>query len=126
MTDGAAVRFAVITDVHANRPALDAVLAKIDAVECGFIVHTGDAIGIGPYPAETLDRLVTRSDIRFVMGNHAALVPYALVTVHRDGELDVDFGATPYDRAELLAALDERGVPARGVIRSIFLGITQP
>lgn len=72
------VRFAVITDVHANLPALDAALAAIDAAGGDFIVHTGDAIGIGPYPAETLDRLLGRSDIRFLMGNHDALFAFGL------------------------------------------------
>lgn len=72
------VRFAVITDVHANLPALDAALAAIDAAGCEFIVHTGDAIGIGPYPAETLDRLLGRGDVRFVMGNHDALFAFGL------------------------------------------------
>lgn len=74
----APLRFAVITDVHANLPALDAALTAIDAAGCDFIVHTGDAIGIGPYPAETLDRLLGRGDIRCVMGNHDALFAFGL------------------------------------------------
>lgn len=77
MTEGTeTVRFAVITDVHANLPALNTVLRAIDAEGCDFIVHTGDAIGIGPYPAETLDRLLGRADLRFVMGNHDALFAF--------------------------------------------------
>ncbi|HYH12432.1 MAG TPA: metallophosphoesterase family protein [Thermomicrobiales bacterium] len=63
---------AVITDVHANLPALEAALSEIDALGCDEIVHTGDAIGIGPFPAETLDRLLARPRIRFAMGNHDA------------------------------------------------------
>lgn len=72
------VRFAVITDVHANLPALDAALARIDDAGCDFIVHTGDAIGIGPYPAETLGRMLARPDMRFIMGNHDALFAFGL------------------------------------------------
>lgn len=65
-------RLAVITDVHANRPALDAALAVIDALGCDGVIHTGDAVGIGPFPSETLDRLLAVPGIRFVKGNHDA------------------------------------------------------
>lgn len=64
------IRIALIADVHANLPALEAALAAIDMDGCDAIVHLGDAITIGPYPAECLDLLLNRSDIRFVMGNH--------------------------------------------------------
>jgi predicted phosphodiesterase len=63
---------AVITDVHANLPALEAALGAIEALGCDEIVHTGDAIGIGPFPAETLGRLLHTPRMRFVMGNHDA------------------------------------------------------
>lgn len=65
-------RIAVITDAHANLPALEAALAAIDTLGCDEVVHTGDAIGIGPFPAETLDRLLTMPCIHFAMGNHDA------------------------------------------------------
>ena len=64
------VRIAVITDVHANLPALGAALAAIEALGCGRIVHVGDAIGIGPFPAETLSRLLAQPSVQCVMGNH--------------------------------------------------------
>lgn len=65
-------RIAVITDTHANLPALDAALAAIGRAGCDAIYHTGDAIGIGPYPAECLDRLLRTPGIRLLMGNHDA------------------------------------------------------
>src|SRR5262249_5951111 len=45
----------------------------LDAIEReGFdaLVHLGDAIGIGPFPAECLDALLNVRNARFVMGNH--------------------------------------------------------
>lgn len=69
---------AIITDVHANLPALEAVLAAIDALGCDGIVHSGDAIGIGPFPAETLRRLLDLPRCRFVMGNHDAWFAHGL------------------------------------------------
>ncbi len=46
------------SNAHANLPALEAALAALDAEGCEFVVHTGDAIGIGPHPAECLDLLL--------------------------------------------------------------------
>lgn len=65
-------RIAILTDVHANLLALEAALSAIAGLDCDEIVHTGDAIGIGPFPAETLDGLLTLPRIRFLMGNHDA------------------------------------------------------
>jgi putative phosphoesterase len=64
------LKIVVITDVHANLPALRAVLKSINKDGYDIIVHTGDAIGIGPYPAECLDLLLNTPNIYFVMGNH--------------------------------------------------------
>jgi predicted phosphodiesterase len=64
------MRIVVITDVHANLPALKAALDCIRAEGYDAIFHTGDAIAIGPYPGECLDLLLNTPDIQFVMGNH--------------------------------------------------------
>lgn len=63
-------KLAIITDAHANLPALDAVLREITSEECDVIYHTGDAIGFGPYPAEVMDRLISTPNMRLIMGNH--------------------------------------------------------
>lgn len=62
-------RVAVITDIHANLPALEAALAQIaelgvDAVYCG-----GDLVGYGPYPNEVC-RLVEERGIPTIYGNY--------------------------------------------------------
>jgi predicted phosphodiesterase len=66
------MRIVVITDVHANLPALKAALESIRAEGYDALFHTGDAIGIGPHPAECLDLLLNTPNIRFVIGNHEA------------------------------------------------------
>lgn len=71
-------RIAVFTDVHANLPALDAALAEIDRLGVDATYHTGDAIGIGPFPAECLDRLLSRPATQFLMGNHDAWFAFGL------------------------------------------------
>jgi putative phosphoesterase len=60
------VRVAALYDVHGNLPALDAVLAEVDA---DVILVGGDAVA-GPWPAETLSRLRGfEGDLRFIRGN---------------------------------------------------------
>ncbi|MBB6098164.1 putative phosphodiesterase [Deinobacterium chartae] len=66
------MRVAFITDTHANLPALEAALADIARAGCDLIYHGGDAIGIGPYPRETLERMLAEPNMRFIMGNHDA------------------------------------------------------
>jgi predicted phosphodiesterase len=63
-------RIAVITDVHANLPALQAALREIEAAGCDAIYCTGDVIGIGPYPAECLDLILNIPHLIPIMGNH--------------------------------------------------------
>jgi predicted phosphodiesterase len=60
---------AVISDVHGNLPALEAVLDVIDEVEVDLVVSNGD-VAAGPMPRETIDRLLRLGDrARFVRGN---------------------------------------------------------
>jgi predicted phosphodiesterase len=50
------MRVAVLADIHGNLPALDAVLADVDAARADVIVLNGD-MATGPMPAQTLERL---------------------------------------------------------------------
>lgn len=75
---GSSVRIAVITDAHANLPALRAVLDTILAEGCDEIVHTGDAVAIGPFPAECLDLLLSTPRVRPILGNHDAWFAHGL------------------------------------------------
>ena len=63
-------KIAVFSDLHANLPALVAGLEDIERQGCDEIIHLGDAVAIGPYPAECLERLYALPDASFVMGNH--------------------------------------------------------
>ena len=51
------MRVAAISDIHGNLPALEAVLAEIDAEGVDEIVVAGDTAH-GPWPAEVVDLLV--------------------------------------------------------------------
>jgi len=51
-----AMRVAVISDIHSNLPALDAVLRDIQAEAPDEIWCLGDVVGYGPHPAECIAR----------------------------------------------------------------------
>ena len=60
-------RVAVLSDVHGNAPALEAVLAEVERAEADLIVFGGD-LTWGPLPEETFE-LVRGLGARFVRGN---------------------------------------------------------
>lgn len=68
------MKIALISDIHGNIEALDAVLADIDRRSPGAqIICAGDVVGYGPDPGECIQRLVSRR-IPCVMGNHDEMV----------------------------------------------------
>ncbi len=67
------MKYALISDIHANLPALDAVLADIDAARVDVTMHLGDLVGYGPWPNETVARLAERG-IPGVAGNYDSTV----------------------------------------------------
>lgn len=62
------MRVAVVSDIHGNLPALEAVLAEVEKEGVDAVLCTGDVIG-GPFPAEVFDRLRSLPDVRIVRGN---------------------------------------------------------
>jgi len=68
------MRYALISDVHANLPALEAVLADIDRrSDVVAAYHLGDLVGYAPWPNETAHLLHERS-ISGVSGNYDSTV----------------------------------------------------
>jgi diadenosine tetraphosphatase ApaH/serine/threonine PP2A family protein phosphatase len=66
------MRVAVISDVHANLYALEAVLAEIDRAPPDAIWCLGDTVGYGPRPNECCDLVRDRADL-VLTGNHDLL-----------------------------------------------------
>jgi diadenosine tetraphosphatase ApaH/serine/threonine PP2A family protein phosphatase len=65
----AAVRLAVITDIHANLPALEAVLADAEASGIERLWCLGDVVGYGADPDACAELVRERCDLCLV-GNH--------------------------------------------------------
>jgi diadenosine tetraphosphatase ApaH/serine/threonine PP2A family protein phosphatase len=60
---------AVLYDVHGNLPALEAVLDDAAAAGAGRFLLGGDYALFGPWPAETVARLRSLGDARWIRGN---------------------------------------------------------
>jgi putative phosphoesterase len=72
------MKIIVFTDTHANLPALQAFRRAIEQEGYDLAFHTGDAVDIGPYPAESLEELVSIPRLECVMGNHDAVLVYGI------------------------------------------------
>ena len=103
------MRIAVLSDIHANLPALDAVLA--DAGQVDGIWHLGDVVGYGPDPDGVVARLreVAATGVR---GNHdaAACGGSEIDWFNPDARSAMEWtrGAIATATVEWLAALPER------------------
>ncbi len=71
------MRYAVLSDIHSNLEALNAVLARVDAAD--GLLCLGDIVGYGPDPNECVAAIRSRASA-CVLGNHdvAALDNYGI------------------------------------------------
>ncbi|WP_250443285.1 metallophosphoesterase family protein [Actinotalea sp. C106] len=73
-TAGVVERIAVVSDVHGNMTAYDAVLADIDARGIGTVINLGDVAGKGPRGSAAVARTRERCSVT-VRGNWDDLLP---------------------------------------------------
>jgi predicted phosphodiesterase len=67
------MRYALLSDVHANLLALDAVLEDIRRTNFDAVYHLGDLVGYAPWPNEVVDR-IRAAGIPGVAGNYDSTV----------------------------------------------------
>jgi predicted phosphodiesterase len=63
------MRIAVLSDIHGNHHALDAVLAEVERVDVHAIWCLGDIVGYGADPNDCCDRIRQEADVA-LCGNH--------------------------------------------------------
>ncbi|MCK5850337.1 MAG: metallophosphoesterase family protein [Kiritimatiellae bacterium] len=67
------MQYAIVSDIHANIQAWNAVLIDIKSLDIDEIISLGDLVGYGPSPAEVLKSVHTNIN-HFVLGNHDAVI----------------------------------------------------
>src|SRR5215207_6292080 len=84
------MRIALLSDVHGNLPAFEAVLADVDTADAEEIWCLGDLVGYGAQPDGCVELARSRCDV-CLAGNHDLVVT---------GEIDLaDFSSSAADAA---------------------------
>ncbi|MFW5658427.1 MAG: metallophosphoesterase family protein [Bacteroidota bacterium] len=64
----------ILSDIHANLPALEAVLAETKDRNIQSYLVLGDIVGYGPWPNETTERVRSLPNLIAIQGNHEAML----------------------------------------------------
>ncbi len=83
------MKFAVISDIHGNIDALEAILKDIEQNEIHKVYCTGDLVGYGPYPNEVIERIRHRG-IPTLQGNYDKLVGEELLEADTEDQSTMD------------------------------------
>ena len=112
------MRTAVISDLHSNLEALDAVLSRVDELRCERLYVLGDIVGYGADPNGVIERLAARGAVS-ICGNHdlavtgafdvawfneaaAAAVEWTAANLDADAQAYLDALSPMDDRGEAL------------------------
>ena len=97
-------RVAVLSDVHANVPALEAVLAQVHAAEPDLVVFCGD-LTWGPEPARTVAAVRSLGERAVLLRGNAERAVLQLAAGERSPETARDGWMLDRHRGELVAYL---------------------
>lgn len=104
------MRVLVLSDIHANLTALEAVIEDAGPVDATWCL--GDVIGYGPDPNECIDRIRGLHDLICLLGNHdsAALNRIPIETFNHDARRSIEWMQNVLTRESytFLAQLPER------------------
>ncbi|RMG12056.1 MAG: metallophosphoesterase [Planctomycetota bacterium] len=81
---------AIVSDIHSNLAALEAVLRDAEEQKADRVVCLGDVIGYGPQPLQCVD--IARKQFEFtILGNHEEAVLYGAVGFNPKAKAAVDW-----------------------------------
>ena len=99
-------RIAIISDLHANLPALNAVLEDLDKKQPDAVFCLGDLVDFAPWPNEVIETIRQRR-IPTLMGNHDERIAFdhAIIPLekHTEQERAARVGAIEYTRRTISA-----------------------
>lgn len=68
------MKVAILSDVHANLPALDVVLSDIRKNKCDHVFILGDLVGYYHWPKEVVEKIMNLQSCTVIRGNHEDLL----------------------------------------------------
>lgn len=85
------MRILIFSDIHANLPALEAVLAAAGETDAAWFL--GDLVGYGPNPNECIQRIQELSSLVCLQGNHdaAAVGELPLDSFNPEARMSIDW-----------------------------------
>ena len=126
------MRYALLSDIHANLPALNAVLADIDQqAHIDATYHLGDLTGYAPWPNEVVALLRERG-ITGIAGNYDSTVAtdYKHCGCHADSPRDEELSHLSYEWTRAYVTAETKrylaGLPFRIDIRAYGGHISGP
>lgn len=104
------MRYAIISDIHANLEALESVLSEIEKHYVDSVLCLGDVVGYGPNPNECVEVIRDRAEV-ILAGNH----DYAPL-----GKLDLTY-FNPWARAAVEWTAEQLSESSRDFLLSLPL-----
>src|SRR4029077_3084165 len=95
---GTRMRILLVSDLHANRPAVEAIREPFDVCLC-----LGDLVDYGTEPAPVID-WVRKNALACVRGNHDHMVAQNVVTVGQTGFTSLSAATRPLSRQQVSEA----------------------
>jgi len=87
------MKVAIISDIHANKYALESVLKVLNKERVDHILVAGDLVGYYYWPCEVIDFCMGDPRVQCVRGNHEEYLEDALQDADRLSELTVKYGS---------------------------------
>lgn len=112
------MKIGIIADIHSNLPALEAVLDQLAQEGCDEIICCGDIIGIGPYPDETVLKVMSIDNMTCIAGNHEGylLSGMAAASTSFMGEEEVRFHKWEHARLSIESRRFIESLPDKAAI----------
>jgi predicted phosphodiesterase len=89
-------RLAVLSDIHGNLPALEAVLSDPNAFEVDHVIVTGDVISFGPFSRQTAELVIEKAWSVIRGNNEFFLVDYKTTRAPAEWDDPVQFAPTAW------------------------------
>lgn len=83
------MKFGIISDIHSNILALEAVFKRFEEEKIDKVICLGDIIGIGPYPEKCVEFLMERKEqiLSIVRGNHEGYLLKEFPIINHNGTM---------------------------------------